>query len=119
MTQTVMTSAQFRKAAEAKMTEKDWQAQVVRFAKARGWKVYFTWRSTHSPAGYPDLTMVRSTGTDRRIVFVENKTMSGKITDSQHEWLTALREVAAETGGHVEVHLWRPCDWARVEEVLT
>lgn len=117
--QATMTSAEFRRRAEKGLTEKEWQAQVVQFAKHRGWIYYHTWRSIHSPAGFPDLVFARSMpGGDRRIVFAELKRMDGDPTDFQREWLEVLGQVAAVTRGHVEVHCWKPNDWPIVRKVL-
>jgi len=40
------------------MTEKAFQNHVLNAAKEQGWLCYFTWKSLHSPKGYPDLTML-------------------------------------------------------------
>jgi hypothetical protein len=92
-----------------KLTEKQWSQQVVDYAKLRGWLCYRTWTSIHSPAGYPDLTMVR----DGVLVFAELKTEKGKVTPSQQEWLDALTRHPM-----VSVYLWRPSDWLEVLEAL-
>ena len=92
------------------ITEKEFSQQIVDAARTFGWKVYRTWRSIHSPAGYPDLTMVRRD----RIVFAELKSEKGKPpTDAQEEWLQVLREV-----GTCEVYLWRPKDFDEIMEIL-
>lgn len=83
------------------MTEKELRQSIVRAAREFGWRVYFTWSSMHSPAGFPDLTMVRNS----RLIFAELKTDSGKVTPDQEAWMTALR-----TSGRCEVYLWRPTD---------
>ncbi len=43
----------------AYITEKEFQATVRELAEAYGWTVFCTWRSKHSPAGEPDLRMIR------------------------------------------------------------
>ena len=83
------------------MTEKELRQSIVRAAKEFGWKVYFSWTSIHSPAGFPDLCMVRGS----RLVFAELKTDKGKVTLDQQVWLDALR-----ASGKCEVYLWRPSD---------
>ena len=90
------------------MSEKQFSAQVKGVAEALGWTVYRTWTSIHSPAGFPDLTMVRPP----RLVFVELKTMKGKTPPPQDLWLDRLRESG------VEVYLWRPDEIDAIEELL-
>ena len=96
------------------MDEKAFQSAVVRLARQFGWRVYFTWSSMHSPAGYPDLTMCRpaSNGQPGRLIFAELKTDRGKLTPAQEEWLADLRAVGAEA------HCWRPSDVDTIAEVL-
>ena len=91
------------------MTEKEFQAQVTETAKLLGWKVYFTWRSFHSPSGFPDLVMVRLS----RIIFAELKSEKGKVSPAQQEWLDALAGPEK-----CEVYLWKPSSWDEVLEIL-
>ena len=42
------------------MTEKELSQNIVNEAKNLGWLVNRPWLSKFSPAGYPDLTMVRA-----------------------------------------------------------
>ncbi|HYE20941.1 MAG TPA: hypothetical protein VEA69_21020 [Tepidisphaeraceae bacterium] len=95
-----------RKAAD--LSEKDFQADVIRFAKANGWRVYHTFTSKRSEPGYPDLTLVRGS----RLIFAELKTESGKATAEQSEWLDAIR------AARVPAYLWRPSDWPAIREAL-
>jgi len=75
--------------------------EIVRdAAKVGGWKLAFTWKSLHSPAGFPDCVLVHPGR--RRIVYAELKTMKGKVTPSQQDWMDTLRQAGAE------VYLWRP-----------
>ena len=90
------------------ITEKEFRQQIVDLARTLGWLAYWTWRSTHSPAGFPDLVLARE-----RIIFAELKTQSGKLTEAQQEWITALREA----GGCC--YVWRPADWPSIVDVLT
>lgn len=114
-----MKAAEYRTAELAAMSEKDWQHQVITFAQHRGWLVYWTWNSVHSPAGYPDLTMVRAMPNgDRRVVFAELKKVGKDPTENQRQWLAALELVSELCEGRIEVHLWRPTDWNEVKERL-
>jgi hypothetical protein len=90
------------------VSEKDFQAAVLRLAKRNGWLAYHTHDSRKSAAGFPDLTLVRS----GRILFAELKTTSGKTTADQDTWLEEIRSAT------VPAYLWRPADWAEIEKVL-
>jgi len=92
-----------------RISEKDFEGQIRDLAKLFGWLYYHTWRSIHSPAGFPDVVMVRPP----RLIFAELKSEKGQVSDKQKEWLEALKE----TG--VEVFLWRPSDLDEIVGVLT
>lgn len=92
----------------ADITEKDWQAQVKDLAKRLGWKrPYHTFDSRRSEPGFPDLVLVRD-----RVVFVELKRETGKLSDAQREWLTLLAKARAE------VYIARPRDLQLLAQVL-
>ena len=95
------------------ITEKAWREVVVSYATLHGWMAYFTWRSVHSPAGFPDLCLVRPSETAPRLCFAELKSEKGALTPAQEAWLIALRRVPG-----VEVFVWRPSDWITVRETL-
>ncbi len=98
-----------RAALDGSYAEKDWAQVVVDYATVQGWLVYRTWNSIHSPAGYPDLTMVRGT----RLVVAELKSEKGRLSPHQKVWVAKLENVAG-----VEVYVWRPSDWPAVRDVL-
>lgn len=81
------------------ITEKQFESQVKSVAKMFGWLYYHTWKSIHSPAGFPDCVFVRE-----RVVWAELKRENGQPTPEQCEWLEALAEAGQE------VYLWRPSD---------
>ena len=89
-------------------TEAQFQSQVLRYAALRGWHVYHTLRSEKSPAGFPDLVLVRRP----RVIFAELKSDRGRCTPEQRAWLAELAECS------VEVKLWRPSDWEAIEGCL-
>jgi hypothetical protein len=91
----------------AEMSEKDFMGEVIKLAEAQGWHCYHTHDSRRSELGFPDLVLVRD-----RVVYVELKTETGKLTGKQREWLKAL----AWAGG--ETYCWRPRDWPEVQKVL-
>lgn len=100
-----------RTAAAPKISEKQFQSQVERYARLNKWLVYHTWRSIHSAKGFPDLIMIRG----GRVVVAELKTLTGKLSPYQSEWLDAWAEVPGNT-----VKIWRPTDedWQDIERTL-
>lgn len=105
------------------MREKDLDEKVKRLCKEFGWLRYHTYRAERSPAGFPDLVLVRG----ERLIFAELKTQLGQLRPEQEAWLGALRIVAnigaldalsGEAG--IEVYLWRPSDLrlGLIEEAL-
>lgn len=96
------------------LTEKQFSQQVVDLAKLLGWRVYRTWLSLRSPKGFPDLVLVRAS--DKRLLFAELKTETGKTTPDQDAWLEDLRMAAQRCG--FSVHLWRPADFDNIARIL-
>lgn len=90
-----------------KMSEKQFQQQVVDMARALGWMAYHTHDSRRSEPGFPDLVLVRE-----RIIYAELKSETGKPTLEQLSWMEALKVAGAE------VYLWRPSDACEIEETL-
>jgi hypothetical protein len=90
------------------ITEEEWQGQVVQLAKLLGYKVYHTWISIHSQKGFPDLVLCKPP----RLIFIEAKTESGKVTPDQQVWLDALQCTCAE------VYVFRPSDLERIRDIL-
>jgi hypothetical protein len=107
----VSTDLAGRRRAHNGPTEKLFAGQVVQYARLMGWRCYHSWLSARSAPGYPDLCLVRA----GRLVFAELKSLTGKTTPAQDEWLGALGGVPC-----VEVYVWRPDDrsWAEIERVL-
>ena len=94
---------------DERMSEKDFQTQVISLAGLYGWRHYHTYDSRRSVAGFPDLVLVR----EGRVIFAELKTERGKMTLAQQDWLQALRQTPVET------YLWRPSDWDRIMKILS
>jgi len=95
---------------DMELTEKQFQGQVVHLAKLSGFDfVYHTWNSQHSPAGFPDLIMIK----DGCLIVAELKTEKGKLSAEQYFWLLEFRKVPS-----AEVFLWRPSDWEELETVI-
>jgi hypothetical protein len=90
------------------MSETEFQSEVVKAAKKRGWKSYHTKDSRGSERGWPDLVLARPP----RIVFAELKRTGKNPTPEQIEWLDTLDACGQEA------YVWRPEDMAEVLEVL-
>ena len=107
-------------AAVTAMTEAELSDCVVQTAHLFSWKVCLVrpartahgWRTPFGAdgVGWPDLTMVRG----NQLLFAELKSMKGKQTREQLEWMIALR------AAHAEYHLWTPESWSsgEIEAVL-
>lgn len=84
---------------QPQMSERAWQAMVLELATLYRWTWYHTHDSRRSPAGFPDLVLVRD-----RVLFAELKTDRGRLTAQQLGWIGRLEEAGAE------VFVWRPKD---------
>lgn len=96
---------------DAATSEKDFQQAVIDYARLNNWIVYHTFRSDHSPAGFPDLVLCRQEigghGKARsRLLFLECKSERGRLTDRQDIWLRWLGFVPG-----VVARVVRPSDW--------
>lgn len=91
------------------MSEKDWQALIVSFARAHGWWVFHPHDSRRSEPGWPDLTLIRG----RELIFVEVKKHNGKVSPEQANVIEMLEETGAE------VHVWWPKDEPEVRARLS
>lgn len=92
----------------ADLTEKQWQAMVVKYAHDQGWWVRHDHDSRRSEPGWPDLVFIRPP----RIIFAELKAEDGKLRREQPHVMGLLR--ACE----LPVFLWRPSCWPEVQREL-
>ena len=92
------------------MKEKDLQQTVIDLAKRRGFEfIYHTWRSDHSPAGFPDLILLK----EGRLVVIELKVGKNNLSPEQYFWLLEFGKVTDD------VYVWwDPEDWDEIKEVL-
>ena len=90
------------------MTEKQFQAKVIDMAKIFKWTYYHTYSSKRSPAGFPDLVLVRD-----RVLFRELKTDTGKLSPHQKLWGEKLTE------GGADFAVWRPSMMTDIYKELT
>lgn len=96
----------------ADMTEKEWDAQLFAaktgLAPMLGWTLsYHTLRSKGSASGFPDRVLARE-----RVIYVETKSTSGRLSEAQRRWLDGLAKAGAEA------YVWYPSDLDEVARVL-
>ena len=92
-----------------KLSETEFQAQVVRAARMFRWMISHMTLPQRSEPGVPDLLMVRPP----RVIFAELKRQNGRVTIPQHMWFHDLDECPG-----VEVYIWKPSDWDEIVEVM-
>lgn len=90
-----------------RITEREFQAQVVQLARLCGWLVYHTHDSRRSAAGFPDLVLVRET-----VLFVELKVPPNRLSPDQAAWVERLR------GAGQAACVWTPDQWGEIELTL-
>jgi len=101
------------------VTEKRFQAEVIRRAHLHGWLVHHSrpaagrdgrWNTPiEGDAGYVDLTLARA----GRLLFLELKSLAGRTTPAQRTWLSELAKVLG-----AEVHVVSPADWPLIDMLL-
>lgn len=79
------------------LSEKQFQAHLITYAKACGWKVYHTYDSRRCEPGFPDLVLVRE-----RVLYRELKSEKGRLTSTQKEWGDVL------TAAGADFKVWKP-----------
>ena len=107
---------------DAAITETEFQAQVVRAARMRGWMVSHMTLPQRSEPGVPDLLLVRPP----RVIFMEIKSEKGRLDTrrrfspktgralpNQKDWKDAF-----EACPGVEYYLWRPRHWDDIMETI-
>ena len=92
------------------VTEAQWQQTVVEAAELFGWWVFHDHDSRRNQAGFPDLVLIRPP----RLLFVELKRETGRISTAQAEVLGMLAECPG-----VEERVARPSDWSSLVEWLS
>lgn len=95
--------------------ERDFQATILDYATALGWRAYHNARARGNlrggptAAGFPDLVLAKDGYPDApaRIIFAELKTGRRTTTHEQRLWLAVLGDTE---GVGVWAGLWRPDD---------
>ena len=91
------------------VTEQQWQNTVVEAAQLLGWWVFHDHDSRRNQPGFPDLVLIRPP----RVVFVELKRETGRVSPAQEEVLGMLAECPG-----VESRVARPSNWSSLVEWL-
>lgn len=91
------------------LTERQFQAMVLKLAAAFGYRPYHTHDSRRSQPGFPDLVLVKQ---GRPVIFAELKTDRGQTRAEQDVWLELLRSTGAR------VFLWRPAQLQEIADIL-
>ena len=92
------------------VTEAQWQNTVVEAAQLLGWWVFHDHDSRKNQAGFPDLVLIRPP----RVMFLELKRETGKLTTAQGEVLGLLEDCPG-----VESRVARPSNWSSLVEWLS
>lgn len=108
-----------------KLSEKEFQAQVMEFAKLHGWRrahfrcvrvqrangsTYYETPVAGDGEGFPDMLLIHETR--KLLVAAELKVKPNKPTAEQLDWLKAMASVGART------FVWYPADWPEIEKVI-
>ena len=81
--------------------EQWFQDRVIQRARHCGFEqIYHTWDSRHSPAGFPDLILLKG----KVMIVAELKDTGKQCSAEQYEWLLAFLKVTKH------VYLWYPED---------
>lgn len=70
---------------QPQITEKAFQATVIKALKITGWEFYHTFDSRRSVRGFPDLVCLHAA--KKKAMAIEIKTETGKLTTEQDQWL--------------------------------
>lgn len=90
-------------------SHKSFQAAVRRLATAHGWADYCLFDSRRSPAGWPDLILVRPPD----IIAAELKVPPDRPSPAQSRTLEQLAECR-----YIHAFVWRPHDWQQIADTL-
>jgi len=89
------------------LREDEFRQQVEEYAAMLGWLTYHTHDSRKSDKGFPDTVLVRE-----RLILVEFKIATGKLSREQVAWRDALLAAGQE------YYVWKPDSWPEIEGVL-
>lgn len=91
--------------------ERDFQARVIRAARALGYRPYHTKDARLSQKGWFDLVLARA---GDKLILAELKRAGEKQTEAQRDWYEDLQRIT-----QVHTYIWRPADWDTILQILT
>lgn len=98
------------KSQKVKLTEAQFQSQVLKLARMYGWHNYHTFFSYRSQPGYPDLHLWHPV--KKLSFYAELKNEIGKLSEKQVEVIESMREAG------LLVYVWRPSDFEDIQRIL-
>lgn len=100
---------------DAMVVEDDFLNAVLAYLETQEWLACHTRDSrtvNKRGVGFPDIVAARN----GRVVFIELKTMNGRVSAEQKIWHAAID--GRNAGGGLEMYVWRPCDWPTIERIM-
>lgn len=97
--------------ASGSISEEAFQADIIAAAKKLGWRCHHHYDARRSEPGWLDLVLANPR--QKRVLFVELKSETGRLTDGQAWWIGALMAAG------LEVYVWRPADYDKALEILS
>lgn len=105
----------------SRVSEAQFQDQVLHIAELYGWLAYHTHDSRRSQPGFPDLVLLRAP----ELVFAELKVEKGRLRPEQERWVAHLTALSVEVesvlaastaaGANsslaIDTYVWRPADF--------
>jgi len=91
--------------------EERFQQRIIELARYKGFdSIYHTHDSRHSPAGFPDLLLLK----DQRMIVAELKAGKNNLSAEQYFWLLAFTKITED------VYVWwdNDDDWNEILEVI-
>lgn len=92
------------------VTEAQWSKTFRSLFEMLGYRGYHTWMSKFSEKGFPDWTLCSVN--QQRLVFVELKSETGKLSEAQEYWRDLLQSCGQEW------YCWRPSDFEAAADIL-
>ena len=104
------------------ISERSFTNDVIRFARSHNWEVfhihdqdsYENYRKIATGSGFPDLILHRSDGQGKALMLVaelKTEAASSVMRPEQEQWLAAYKQF-------IPTFVWRPSDWANIEQIL-
>ena len=92
----------------SKLSEKQFQSQIIDIAKRCGWIHYHVPDSRRCEPGFPDFVIIKD-----KVLFRELKTEKGRLTPAQKMWGEKLTSAGANYA------VWRPSNMKEIIKQLS